>query len=78
MEAEGDDRIAAEDDDRMEVNRMAVDGPVLGGGKRVRGFRSDVRLDQKGGHDPCFATQPGGRAQLLFCLVGRHLATSVQ
>jgi len=31
-----------------------------------------------GGHDPCFATQPGGRAQLLFCLVGRHSTTPAQ
>ena len=31
--------MAAEDHDGMEANRIAVDGPVLGGGKCVRGFR---------------------------------------
>ena len=39
MDAEEDDGMAVEGDDEMEANGMAVDGPVLGGGKRLWGFR---------------------------------------
>ena len=61
--------MVAENDDEMEANGTTVDGPVLGGGKHIRGLGVRVRLDRGGRAQSYFATPPDGRAWFLFCLV---------